>query len=128
MKKILRGTVAFLVCISLIRAVNGVGPVSLYAILLQFQAFTFDVDTLSDILSYIVEGDFLSIATSAWDSSRTGILGFFQNVGNAIGGGINSMLALISSVFALIGLLFKEFGSLLYHLLKMALSITGFMH
>ena len=93
--RFMRSLMALLVCVALIRAVNGAGPLSVSDILVDFQQFDFDMQHIADLISLFNEG-VLSDSLYEWNYNLDGISGFFINIGKSL-----------SSFFSMIGLLVK---------------------
>ena len=66
-------------CISLIRAVNGVGEISLDRILLDLQLFDPNFDDLVDFVTNFKDGVY-SPYSFKWNSDLSGVEGFFINI------------------------------------------------
>lgn len=83
MPKILATIIAFMVCLSLIRAVLGAGHISLYDILLDIQHFDFSMEGVQELVE-MVRGGSLTNNIFSWNHDLTGIDGFFTNIANAV--------------------------------------------
>ena len=123
--KFLKTVIALLVCIAFIRAVNQAGTVDLDQVILKIQSFEFDFEGVQTVIDYFVDGKILE-SIKPWDSSLTGVGGFFQNVGNAIVGYIQVLInALLVPLYGLI-LLVIEVVLLIAQLIEIITYICGF--
>ena len=104
---------AILVCIALIRAVNGADEISLYDILLKIQTFDYDFTDVNELISFFKDGDFADSFVS-WNSSLYGIEGFFINIKNVV-----------TSFFFTIGTLLKVVVRGLWNIIVQTFRIFG---
>lgn len=111
--RFLKLLMALLVCIALIRAVNGAGKISLYDILLKIQTIDYDFSAVKELVSFFKNGDFADDFVS-WNSSLTGLEGFFINIKNVV-----------TSFFSTIGSLLKVVVRGLWNIIVQTFRIFG---
>ena len=114
-----------LVCVALIRAINGAGGISLDEILLEIQNFSFDFQDVADLLALFRDGTLLD-SFVGWDSSLSGIEGFFINVANVFVSFFQMIATVISSVVKALWNLIMEFVSILVQIFAIFTHILGF--
>ena len=104
---------ALFVCIALIRAVNGADEISLYDILLKIQTIDYDFSAVKELVSFFKNGDFADGFVS-WNSSLSGLEGFFINIKNVV-----------TSFFSTIGSLLKVVVRGLWNIIVQTFRIFG---
>ena len=113
------------VCISLIRAVNGAGGLSLNDILVDLQSFTFDFQDVADLISLFREG-VLADKFVGWNSELTGLDGFFINIGNVLQSFFTMIVTLITSVVKALWSLIVETVTLLFQIFSLVTDTLGY--
>lgn len=81
--KFLKPIIAVMVCISLIRAANNAGEISLDAILIKIQSFEYTPNGFISVINYFRNGEFAD-GFASWNNNLSGIEGFFINMKNII--------------------------------------------
>ena len=94
MKRLLFTLASLLVCVSLIRAANHAGSLSLMDLLIDLQSFSYSFDTWQELVDFFMTGEFLD-GFVGWDTNLTGLEGFFINIRNVV----MSFFATIGSIF-----------------------------
>ena len=125
--KILKIIVGFLVCISLIRAINDAKPLSTYELLMQIEKANFKIISIEDI-EYMLEAykEYNRLNTQLWDNELDGIDGFLENLKNVFITGTLIFLESFSLISSCIIDIIKNILKGILDLLKIALYICGF--
>ena len=123
--RFLKFLMPILVCIALIRAINGVGGISLDDILLEIQGFSFDFQDVSDLISLFRDGTLID-SFVGWNNDLVGFEGFFTNIGNVLSSFFTMIVTLITSLVKALWNLVVEFVSLLAQIFSLVTNILGF--
>lgn len=126
--KILKIIVGFLVCISLIRAINGAAPLSVYELTLQIEQADFKIIDI-EYLDYLLETfeEYNEYNTKPWDTNLNGIDGFLENLKNVFIYGVIRFFEGIAYISGAILNVVKNILKAVVNLLKIALYICGFI-
>lgn len=117
-----------LVCISLIRAVNSAGPLSLYDVLLQVEDFNFNIIEVQQLLEDFAQSETsISEITTGWDDSLTGIDGFATNIKNVIVLGFLRVAEFFALTILSIFRAIKNIVLLIIDILKIIFYVCGFI-
>lgn len=123
--RFLKVLMPLLVCIALIRAINGAGALSLNDILVELQSFSFDFQDVADLISLFRDG-VLADSFVGWNSNLTGVEGYFINMGNVLQSFFTMIATVISSSFKAIWNLVTELVSLIAQIFSLVTHILGF--
>ncbi len=108
-----------------VRAVNGAGEFSLHDILVRLEQFDFSFDSLEELLSVFAKGSFSS-HLEPWDSSLTGVDGFFENFSNVVGSFFTACASVISGFFVAIWHLVLDVLGIFVSVFNLFTSVLGF--
>ena len=125
--KFLTALTGLLVCISLIRAINGAGEISLYNILLEIQEFDFNILEIQQVLEDVTQAETtINGITKGWDDSLTGIDGFATNIKNVFVLGFLKIVEFLT--ISLLGVFraIKNILLLILDIFKIIVKICGF--
>lgn len=123
--KFLKFLMPVLVCISLIRAVNGAGGLSLDSVLLQLQSFSFDFQEVSDLIALFQNNSLLD-SFVGWNSNLTGVEGFFINVGNILSSFFTMIGTVVTSLIKALWNLIVEIVRLIAQIFNIVSNVLGF--
>lgn len=123
--RFLKVLMPILVCIALIRAVNGADALSLDDILVELQSFSFDFQDVADLLAMFRDGTLLD-SFVGWNSSLTGLDGFFMNIGNVLTSFFSLIASFFTGVLKALWNLVLEVVSLLSQIFSLVTNILGF--
>lgn len=115
---------ALLICCAFIRAANGSGAVSTYAILLKLQEIEFDIKPITEIIKFYNESNIVHPFQN-WNNNLKGIEGFLTNLQNFLVGYTNSMVNSIFIVINGIWTFLTQTVELLGQILDIAIYILG---
>lgn len=123
--RFLKWCMALFVCIALIRAVNDAGEFSLMEFFERLSRFDFDFSEVKKMILFFKDGSFRDTFVS-WDSSLTGLDGFFINIKNVV----MSFFATIGSVLAVVirgtWNIIVQFFRIIAELFSLFLSVLGY--
>ena len=122
--RFLKWLMSILVCVSLFRAINGAGPISISDMLVDLQSFRFDLSAVEDLIDLFRSGSF-SDGFASWDNTLDGLDGFFINIKNCVTSFFITLTSLLRSVVTALWSLCRETFKLLGQLLTLTLKVVG---
>ena len=116
---------AFLICIALIRAVNGAGVISVEQILTDISNLNINFYAIRSAIADIKNGELVP-NTPTWNDALTGIDGFATNIKNVTVGAFNYTIEITKTVIVTLWQTVVELFTLVTELLNLAFSILGY--
>lgn len=123
--KVLTALVGVLICISLIRAVNNAGPLSVTDIVAQIQNFQFNFSRVNHLFEDFRSGAFKDGFIS-WNSSLTGVEGFFENIRIVVSSFFSTIISVIKGVVHALWNVLVEAFRVLLNILHIVVYVCGF--